>query len=58
VHAACDFDTPTLRGVFATAPYFHDGSARTLRDAVDRVPFSAKLADADKVDLVAYLQTL
>ncbi len=25
------FDTPTLRGVFATAPYLHDGSAPTLR---------------------------
>jgi cytochrome c peroxidase len=25
-------DTPTLLGVFDTAPYFHDGSARTLED--------------------------
>lgn len=25
-------DTPTLAGVFDTAPYLHDGSARTLRD--------------------------
>ncbi len=25
-------DTPTLRGVWATAPYFHDGSAATLED--------------------------
>src|SRR5262249_45310534 len=30
MHTACDFDTPSLRGVFATAPYFHDGSAATL----------------------------
>lgn len=55
---ACDFDTPTLRGIFATAPYFHDGSARTLGDVVDRLSFSAKLSPADKADLVAYLQTL
>jgi cytochrome c peroxidase len=27
-------DTPTLRGVWASAPYLHDGSAATLRDAV------------------------
>ena len=25
-------DTPTLRGVWASAPYFHDGSAATLED--------------------------
>jgi YVTN family beta-propeller protein len=55
---ACDFDTPTLRGIFATAPYFHDGSAATLRDVVDRLPFTSDLTDADKNDLVAFLQTL
>ncbi|MFZ5439914.1 MAG: c-type cytochrome [Myxococcota bacterium] len=27
-------DTPSLRGVFATAPYLHDGSARTLREVL------------------------
>lgn len=56
--AACDFDTPTLRGVFATAPYFHDGSARTLADVVERLSFSAALSDSEKADLVAYLETL
>lgn len=29
------FRTPTLRNVALTAPYFHDGSARTLLDVVD-----------------------
>jgi mono/diheme cytochrome c family protein len=57
-HTACDFDTPTLRGVFATAPYFHDGSARTLLDVVKRLPPSAALPAADQADLVEYLQTL
>lgn len=57
-HTACDFDTPTLRGVFATAPYFHDGSARTLLDVVKRLPSSAALAPADQADLVEYVQTL
>ncbi|NQZ82846.1 MAG: Ig-like domain-containing protein [Colwellia sp.] len=30
-------DTPTLNGVWASAPYFHDGSARTLLEVIDRV---------------------
>jgi YVTN family beta-propeller protein len=61
----CGFDTPSLRGIFATAPYMHDGSAATLDDAVARmvaalaalnlpVPTTAQ----DQADLVAYLQTL
>lgn len=29
------FKTPTLRDIARTAPYFHDGSAATLEDAVD-----------------------
>lgn len=29
------FDMPQLRGIANTAPYFHDNSAETLRDAVD-----------------------
>ena len=29
------FDMPALRGIANTAPYFHDNSAETLRDAVD-----------------------
>ncbi len=28
------FKTPTLRNIAVTAPYFHDGSAKTLRDSV------------------------
>jgi cytochrome c peroxidase len=29
------FDVPALRGIANTAPYFHDNSAETLRDAVN-----------------------
>jgi len=29
------FKTPTLRDIAKSAPYFHDGSARTLEEAVD-----------------------
>ena len=58
MHTACDFDTPTLRAIFATAPYFHDGSAATLRDVVDRLPFTQTLSDDDRNALVEYLKTL
>lgn len=58
MHTACAFDTPTLRGIFATAPYFHDGSAPTLRDVVDRLSFSSGLEEQEKQDLVAYLLAL
>ncbi|MFO0756806.1 MAG: c-type cytochrome [Byssovorax sp.] len=58
MHTACDFDTPTLRGVFATAPYFHDGSAATLKDVIDRLPTSSMLTDDEKADLLAYVLTL
>ncbi len=56
--AACEFDTPTLRGVFATAPYFHDGSARTLLDVVKRLPPSKDLPAAEQADLVEFIKTL
>jgi cytochrome c peroxidase len=29
------FKTPTLRDIAKSAPYFHDGSAPTLEDAID-----------------------
>jgi len=29
------FDVPSLRWIFATAPYFHDGSAATLMDVIN-----------------------
>jgi cytochrome c peroxidase len=47
-----------LRSIFATAPYFHDGSAATLRDAVDRLPAAASLGSDDRAALVEYLKTL
>ncbi len=52
----CEFDTPTLRGIFATAPYFHDGSSLTLDDAVARIPAAADLTDDERADLVAFLK--
>ncbi len=32
--SACAFDTPALRGLWDSAPYFHDGSAATLEDVL------------------------
>ena len=55
---ACLFDTPTLRGIFASAPYFHDGSAETLGDVVARLPASSALGAEDQKALVEYLLTL
>jgi YVTN family beta-propeller protein len=55
---ACMFDTPTLRGIFATPPYFHDGSAPTLAAAVSRVPAASGLSAEQQADLVSYLMTL
>jgi DNA-binding beta-propeller fold protein YncE len=54
-------DTPTLRGIWETAPYFHDGSAATLMDVLNREGLkgshgeAAELSDAEKRDLVEYL---
>ena len=50
-------DTPTLRDVWATAPYLHDGSAATLGDAV-RAHNGVSISDPDLAKLVAYLQQI
>ncbi len=57
-------DTPSLRGVGASAPYFHDGSAATLeallrdRGAVHGMGDATKLTDRQVHDLIAFLETL
>jgi len=57
-------DTPTLRGVWATAPYLHDGSAQDLRAVlVDRNPadlhgVTSHLTSEQLDDLVAFLSNL
>jgi len=54
------FKGPILRGLAGRAPYFHNGSAATLRDVVDfyDTRFSLSLTEAQKRDLVAFLRTL
>ena len=52
---------PSLRNVATTPPYFHDGSAPTLDDAVRKMGFAqlnSRLTDQQVNALVAYLQTL
>jgi cytochrome c peroxidase len=55
------FRVPSLRNVILTAPYFHDGSAATIGDAVD-VMFMYQLGRAapqqDKELIIKFLATL
>jgi cytochrome c peroxidase len=54
-------DTPTLRGVWQTAPYLHDGSAATLTDVLvtqnktDLHGKTSALTPAELEDLLSYL---
>ena len=58
------FDTPSLRGLWHTAPYLHDGRAPTLRDVVvthnptDTHGHTAHLSEAEVHDLVAFLRAV
>lgn len=58
------FDTPSLRGVWHTAPYLHDGRAPTLREVMgthnptDRHGHTSHLSEAEVQDLVAFLLSL
>ncbi|WP_323122646.1 jacalin-like lectin [Burkholderia alba] len=48
------FDTPTLRDVWATAPYLHDGSAPTV-DAAIAAHTNMSLSAADLASVTAYV---
>jgi cytochrome c peroxidase len=59
------FKIPILWGVKNTAPYFHDNSAKTLKDVVAHyarffltLPDPVILTDQDQSDIVAYLKLL
>ncbi len=56
-----NFKVPTLRNVELTYPYFHDGAADTLAEAVDtmgRIQLGKKFTDQENADIVAFLKTL
>jgi cytochrome c peroxidase len=54
------FKGPVLRGLASRAPYFHNGAAATLEDAVEfyNTRFNLQLSNRDKADLVAFLRAL
>ncbi len=52
------FRTPSLRNVEVSAPYLHDGSARTLAGAIRRHRVATGVKDDEVEDLVAFLRTL
>ena len=55
------FKVPSLRMAAMTAPYLHDGNAKTLRDAVDAMfefQLGREAPDRDKDDIVAFIKTL
>ncbi len=58
------FDTPSLRELWLTAPYLHDGRAPTLRDVLttfnrgDRHGVTSALSDQELSDLEAFLLSL
>jgi len=51
---------PVLRALASRAPYFHNGSAKTLDDVLDfyRLRFNVDLTPQEKADLVAFLKAL
>jgi cytochrome c peroxidase len=55
------YKVPTLRNIALTAPYFHDGSAKTLEEAVETMSYynlGFKLTKDEKEALIAFLKTL
>ena len=55
------FKVPNLRNVELTYPYFHDGAAETLEDAVDtmgRLQLSRKFTKEENAKIVAFLNSL
>jgi hypothetical protein len=55
--ALTGIDTPTLRGIWSTAPYLHDGSAASIADAVS-AHNGVSLGAGDMASLVAYLKQI
>lgn len=57
-------DTPTLRGIWDTAPYLHDGSAATLKDVITTANpdglhgVTSTLTEAEINQLTAYLRQI
>jgi hypothetical protein len=54
------YRTTPLRALWQHAPYFHDGSAATLRDVVDHYDgiLNLSLTEGQKRDLIEYLKSI
>lgn len=55
------FKVPSLRNIALTAPYFHDGSIKTLQDAIKAMGYfqlGIKINDDDVIAIEAFLKTL
>jgi YVTN family beta-propeller protein len=55
------FDTPSLLGIWATAPYFHDGSAQSLADVLrmgNEHNIAGKISEKELQDLLSFLLAL
>ena len=55
------FKTPTLRNVMITYPYMHDGSVKTVEDAVrimHEFQIGTAISDTDMTKIVAFLHSL
>ena len=54
------YRTTPLRALWQHPPYFHDGSAATLADVVERYDAASGLGltVSEKADLVEYLKSL
>ena len=55
------FKVPTLRNIALTAPYFHNGSVKTLESAVKimaKLQLGAQPSDTEVADIVAFLNAL
>ncbi|AJQ97901.1 cytochrome-c peroxidase [Gynuella sunshinyii] len=55
------FKVPTLRNVALTYPYFHDGAAGTLGEAVEimgQIQLGKTFSDTENAQIVAFLKTL
>ena len=55
------FKVPSLRLAALTAPYLHDGTAATLRDAVDAMfefQLGREAPEEEKEAIVAFIKTL
>jgi YVTN family beta-propeller protein len=58
------YDTPTLLGIYRTAPYLHHGEAKTLEDVMrkcnpnDKHGKTSHLSDSEVHDIVEFLKAL